>query len=63
MAALVWLLAGVSTFVDGERASLYEAFPTVGEVAIVRSLISVDPVMPCQIGFAIEPLLRHSMKG
>jgi hypothetical protein len=59
MPALVRLLASVGTFVDSERASLYEAFPTVGKVAIVRSLVSVDPVVPCEIRFTIESLLRH----
>ena len=58
--ALVRLLAGVGTFVDGERAALYEAFPAIGEVAVIRPLISVNPVVPCQIRFAIEPLLRYS---
>ena len=62
MPALMRLLASVSTFVDGEGAPLYEAFPTVGEVAVVWSLISVDPVVTCQIRFAIKSLLRYSRR-
>lgn len=58
--ALVRLLAGMRAFVNGECASLYEALPTVGEIAVVRSLISVDSVVPCQIRFAIKSLLQHN---
>ena len=57
--ALVRLFTGVCALVDRECASLNEALATVGKVAIVGSLISMDPVVSCQVRFAIEPLLRH----
>lgn len=56
MLAVVRLLAGVCTGVDGQRAPLDEALAAVWVVAFVRPLVRVYPIVALQVRLAVEAL-------
>ena len=58
MVAGVRLFAGVCPGMYSQRATLNEGLATPVEIAPEWPLIGVYPIMPLEIGFAVETLVR-----
>jgi hypothetical protein len=58
MIAGVGLFAGMCPGMHSQRASLNECLATAVEITPEWPLIGVYPIMPLEIGFAVETLVR-----